>query len=120
VAAKTHKFDDLPRWTPRVLESHEFSTVRLLLVHDVCDRVSFSRAQIYDMMAAGCFPRPIKFSPGRRGSVRWPDIWISEWLKLAVASATHRQQVPLQGVSGCEHVVAQAETTGCPETRNEL
>jgi predicted DNA-binding transcriptional regulator AlpA len=87
VAAKTHKFDDLPRWTPRVLESHEFSTVRLLLIHDVCDRVSFSRAQIYDMMAAGCFPRPIKFSPGRRGSVRWPDIWISEWLKLAVESA---------------------------------
>lgn len=87
MAAKTHKFDDLPRWTPRVLESHEISTVRLLDIHDVCARVSFSRAQVYDMMAEGRFPRPIKFFPGRRGSVRWPDTWISEWLKLAVESA---------------------------------
>lgn len=91
MAAKTRKFDDLPRWTPRVLEPNEISTVRLLDIYDVCDRVSFSRAQVYDMMAEDRFPRPIKFSPGRRGSVRWPDIWVGEWLKLAIASATRRQ-----------------------------
>ncbi|TWO73261.1 AlpA family phage regulatory protein [Caenimonas sedimenti] len=61
--------------------------MRLLDIHEVCARVSFSRAQVYEMMAQGRFPRPIKFAPGRRGAVRWPDIWISEWLRLAIECA---------------------------------
>jgi predicted DNA-binding transcriptional regulator AlpA len=87
VAAKTRKLDDVPRWIPRVLEPHELATVRLLDIQEVLARVRFSRAQVYEMMAEGRFPRPIKFSPGRRGSVRWPDIWVSEWLKLAIQNA---------------------------------
>lgn len=95
MAAKTHKFDDIPRWVPRVLEPAESYTVRLLNITEVCVRVSLSRAQVYEMMADFRFPRPVKFSPGRRGSVRWPDIWVTEWLKLVIQSATQRQTPPL-------------------------
>jgi prophage regulatory protein len=92
VAAKVREFADIPRWVPRVLEPREIPGMRLLDIRDVCDRVRLSRAQVYEMMAEGRFPRPIKYSPGRRGSVRWPDIWVNDWLESVVESATRRQQ----------------------------
>lgn len=79
-----HNYIEIPLWAPRTLSEAELGTVRLLDAREVCARVSFSRAQVYEMMAEGRFPRPIKFAPGRRGAVRWPDIWISEWLKLTI------------------------------------
>ncbi|MCY3734612.1 MAG: AlpA family phage regulatory protein [Chloroflexi bacterium] len=45
---------------------------RLLRLKDVVERTALSRATIYDMMAAGRFPQPVRVGPK---SNRW---WLSE------------------------------------------
>lgn len=98
MAARKHI--ELPLWMPRKLGDNELGTVRLLDIHMVCERISFSRAQVYEMMADGRFPRPIKFAPGRRGAVRWPDIWVSDWLQIVTEHACAIEAGDWSGASG--------------------
>ncbi len=45
---------------------------------EVEEITGLSRSTIYDMMAKGEFPRPVRLT---RKAVRWPESKISEWLK---------------------------------------
>lgn len=81
---------DIGIWQERPLTLEELRVVQLDSLKTVCIRTELCRAQVYELMKQKRFPRPIKISPGRRGAVRWPDIWINEWLKLAIESAVQQ------------------------------
>ncbi|MDP4540148.1 AlpA family phage regulatory protein [Qipengyuania sp. DY56-A-20] len=49
----------------------------LLRLSDVIRRVSFSRATIYNKIAAGEFPRPVPISENR---VAWDSAAIDAWI----------------------------------------
>ena len=87
-------------WAERALTSDELARVRMLAIEDVCDRTGFCRAHIYRMIDEDKFPRPIKFSPGRRGAVRWPDIWINDWLGNVING---QPREPQSGKEGSAH-----------------
>lgn len=57
----------------------------LLLVNlaEVLRQTTFSRAQIYRMMAQGAFPKSIKISPSR---VAWRQGDIQRWLESRIAA----------------------------------
>ncbi len=58
------------------------TTARLLRRPEVENLTGLSRARIYEEMAAGRFPRPVK--TGLR-SVAWVDLEIDEWQKQLIA-----------------------------------
>ena len=58
------------------------TATRLLRRPEVESLTGLSRARIYEEMAAGRFPRPVK--TGLR-SVAWVDLEIDEWQKQLIA-----------------------------------
>lgn len=56
-------------------------TPRLLRLPQVCERTGLARSTVYDMMAAGTFPRPIPLTPTRRA---WREDEISEWIQSRI------------------------------------
>jgi prophage regulatory protein len=57
------------------------SVVSLLHLKDVARRTSLSKGQIYRMIAAGDFPKPISLSQARRA---WVESEINDWIKVKV------------------------------------
>lgn len=57
-------------------------TDRILRRHEVEARIGLSRSTIYESMAQGEFPKPIKI--GRR-AVGWPESVIAAWLNERAA-----------------------------------
>jgi prophage regulatory protein len=63
---------------------------RMLRLADVVKKVGLSRASIYKMISASCFPQPRRLGPN---SVRWVDVEVDEWLRareLATAQTWRR------------------------------
>lgn len=58
---------------------------RILRRPEVENRIGLSRSTIYDMMAAGTFPRPIKLGAK---AVGWPEETIERWIKDRVEAAS--------------------------------
>lgn len=58
--------------------------LRLLRLPDVIARVGLRRTAIYDGIAAGTFPAPIKL--GRR-CVAWPSDEIDQWVRSKIVEA---------------------------------
>ena len=54
---------------------------RLLRIKQVQDRAGFSRSKIYDLIANGDFPAPIKM--GERVSL-WPESEINAWINALI------------------------------------
>ena len=59
-------------------------TERLLALPAVLDRVSFSRAKLYDAVNKGEFPKPIKLSPNR---IAWAESAVAAWISAKIAEA---------------------------------
>jgi prophage regulatory protein len=59
------------------------SVPRLLRLPTVLDRVGLRRSLIYEMMADGRFPAPVKLS-GR--AVAWPSDEIDTWIAERIAA----------------------------------
>jgi prophage regulatory protein len=57
-------------------------TERLLRRNEVEARCGIARSTIYDMMANGTFPKPVKL--GAR-AVAWPESEITSWLEQRIA-----------------------------------
>lgn len=57
-----------------------------LLRREVEQRTALGRSAIYDLMARGLFPRPVKVGPGS-ASVRWVSTDIDAWIADRIASA---------------------------------
>lgn len=57
-------------------ESKNFQT-RLLRVPDLCKKLGISRAQIYRLLSAGDFPRPLRLSERTRA---WRESDIELWI----------------------------------------
>ena len=49
----------------------------LLRIRDVCQRVGLSRTAVYDKMAEGDFPQPVRLSTR---NVRWRSDEIAAWI----------------------------------------
>lgn len=49
-------------------------------MRDVCERVRFSRAAVYRLIAEGRFPAPHKFGPSKSSAVRWRQSDLDRWL----------------------------------------
>lgn len=62
---------------------------RILRRPEVESRVGLSRSTIYESMALGEFPKPIKI--GRR-AVGWPESSIAAWLDSRVEDARNASQ----------------------------
>ena len=62
---------------------HPSSAPRLLRLPTVLDRVGLRRSLIYEMMADGRFPAPVKVS-GR--AVAWPSDEIDAWIAERIAA----------------------------------
>jgi len=59
------------------------SETRLLQVGAVTERVGISRAQIYKLMAAGRFPRPLDLGGKVR---RWRSDELDDWIEQRTAA----------------------------------
>ncbi|NOZ94935.1 MAG: AlpA family transcriptional regulator [Acidobacteria bacterium] len=57
---------------------------RLLRIDQVSELVALKRAAIYQYMAEGTFPRPVKI--GKR-AVAWRESDIQEWIRSRVEAA---------------------------------
>ena len=55
---------------------------RLLRLPDVLARVGLRRSRLYDLIAAGRFPKPVKLS---ERAVAWRDDEIDEWVRQRIA-----------------------------------
>ncbi len=63
--------------------------LRLLKLQDVIRLTSLSKTSIYDLIAAGNFPRPLQTSPRR---VAWRESEVKEWLEaLEPAAGDHER-----------------------------
>lgn len=61
---------------------------QFLTVKQICEALHLSRSRIYQLVAAGEFPRPHKLSAGAGGRVIWPREVIEAW----VASKAPKQR----------------------------
>ncbi len=52
--------------------------LKFLNAKDVCESTRLSRAQVYRMVGAGLFPKPIAISVGRRV---WIEAEVSAWME---------------------------------------
>ncbi len=50
----------------------------------VLERVSWSRAKLYDAIAKGDFPKPVRLSPNR---IAWPESVVSAWISSKMEAA---------------------------------
>lgn len=55
----------------------------LLRLPDVCARVGVRHSKLYELIAAGDFPRPVKVG-GTRAS-RWPSSEVDAWIAARIA-----------------------------------
>jgi len=77
----------VPRSFPQLLrtmkaESRVFTYVKKLIkILDILTRIPVSRATLYNMIAAGKFPRPIHL--GGSGSF-WPEDEVDAWIEAQI------------------------------------
>lgn len=57
---------------------------RLLRLADVKERIGFGKTAIYEMIAAGTFPRPYKPIPG---AARWSEREVDHWISGVTSGA---------------------------------
>lgn len=55
----------------------------LLRLTAVLRRVGLGRSALYELMNAGCFPKPVRLSGTR--AVAWPEHEIDEWIRAQIA-----------------------------------
>lgn len=58
---------------------------RLLKAPEVVARTTLSRAALYQAIAAGAFPRPVRLSANR---VAWPESHVDAWIAAKVGAAS--------------------------------
>lgn len=56
---------------------------RFLQRKEVEGRVGLKRSKLYDLMARGEFPKPIKID----GAARWPESKVSAWIAARIAES---------------------------------
>jgi prophage regulatory protein len=69
--------------TPENIALTQAKTAQLLSRQKVQSKTTLSRSSIYDMIAKGEFPKPVKIS-GRR--VAWLEASIDAWIQSRTAS----------------------------------
>ena len=62
----------------------ELENESLLAIAAVTERTSLSRAYIWDAVAKGTFPKPVRISVNR---VAWPASVIAGWIAAKIAKA---------------------------------
>lgn len=70
------------REAPSVHRHERRAFGRLLRRKELLPRVGISTAQLYRLMTAGAFPRPVQLGPG---SVAWVEAEIEDWIAARVA-----------------------------------
>ncbi|WP_420589216.1 helix-turn-helix transcriptional regulator [Bacterioplanoides sp.] len=66
-------------------------TERILRLPEVQKLVGLSRTTLYDRMAAGEFPRPIKLGGPNSRSVGWPESLVTQWIQQKAKEAEQYQ-----------------------------
>lgn len=61
---------------------------RFLNIHDVCEKIRFSRDAVYKMIARGEFPKQI---PVGSKSVRWRESDINNWMNDKAENSGEKQ-----------------------------
>ena len=69
--------------TPENIATIQAKTAQLLSRQKVQSKTTLSRSSIYDMIARGEFPKPVKIS-GRR--VAWLEASLDAWIQSRTAS----------------------------------
>jgi predicted DNA-binding transcriptional regulator AlpA len=67
------------------------SSTRLLSYAQLCEVLSVSRNFIYEEIARGGLPQPVKLSPGRRGAARFIEAEILEYIDKKAAMREEHQ-----------------------------
>lgn len=70
--------------TPENIASIQAKTAQLLSRQKVQSKTTLSRSSIYDMIARGEFPKPLKIS-GRR--VAWLESSVDAWIQSRTATS---------------------------------
>ncbi|MGV0909573.1 helix-turn-helix transcriptional regulator [Martelella sp. FOR1707] len=66
------------------MKSNETGTKnRLIKISEVVDRVGLSRRSVYNQIARGEFPRPVRLGAQ---SVAWPEAEIDAWVGARIAA----------------------------------
>lgn len=67
-------------------------TERILRRPEVQQLVGLSRSSLYDRIAAGDFPRPIKLGGPHSRSVGWPESLVKGWIADRMQDAGHQHR----------------------------
>lgn len=59
---------------------------RLLRMQDVMDLTGCKRSKLYDLVARGMFPRPVKID----SCVHWPESHVRQWIADRIAASESR------------------------------
>jgi prophage regulatory protein len=54
-------------------------TVQVIRHNQVCQKLQISSAKLFEMVAAGIFPKPFQLIPGGR-AVGWLETDVSKWI----------------------------------------
>ena len=65
-------------------------TERILRLPEVQQLVGLSRTTLYDRMAAGEFPRPVKLGGPNSRSVGWPESLVTQWIERKTKEANQQ------------------------------
>lgn len=65
---------------------------RILRRPEVQKLVGLSRSSLYDRIASGDFPRPVKLGGLNSRSVGWPESLVRKWIDDRVIKTEHQTQ----------------------------
>jgi prophage regulatory protein len=63
--------------------------MRLIRLSEVMHRTGLSRTRLYEAMARGEFPKPVKLTQDGR-AIAWPDDEIELWIQSRIAARNER------------------------------
>lgn len=58
---------------------------RFITLTQTTDRTGFSRSYLYELIAAGEFPRPVKLGLGKRAPIRFVESEVDAWIESKIA-----------------------------------
>ncbi len=84
--------------TPQLHTAHQtYAAPRLLRLPDVSRATGLARSSLYDLMAAGRFPRPVALTSTARA---WLESEVMEWVAQRIAARDAKTSSRLDGQNG--------------------
>ena len=66
------------------IDQRDVMSLKLLKIHQVCERTALGRSTVYAKVAAKLFPKPVKTGPR---AVAWVETEIEAWIREQIEAS---------------------------------